>query len=161
MAKRRRGKKTLPVRQGERASMELRSHCGGVVTEVIDRDLRGNPYMVRDRVRVECALDYYVWQGRITKSEYEAGLKFRRAYERAVLGLKVEDPTSTGAYDPEMAMLIVPISEEILRAAYEELSDAQQRIVIEVCGHNKYAGTTDRFETLCRGLEKLVTLWKL
>jgi hypothetical protein len=28
-------------------------------------------------------------------------------------------------------------------------------------GHNKYAGTTDRVETLHRGLEKLATLWRL
>lgn len=161
MAKRRKAKKGMPVRLGERATMELRAQCGGVITEVIDRDLRGNPYMIRDRVRIECALDYYFWDGRLTQGEYEAGLKFRRAYQRAVLGLKVEDPASSGAYDPEMAMLIVPISEEILRDAYGELSTAQKKIIIDVCGHNKYAGTTDRVETLHRGLEKLATLWRL
>ncbi len=161
MAKKRKAKRRMPVRVGERATMELRAQCGGVITEVIDRDLRGNPYMVRDRVRVECSLDYYLWKGHLTKEEYEAGLKFRRAYQRAVLGLKVEDPASTGAYDPEMAMLIVPISEEILRAAYDEMSGAQKKIVIDVCGHNKYAGTTDRIQTLHRGLEKLATLWRL
>jgi len=161
MAKRRKAKRRLPVRQGARATMELCEKYGGVITEVIDRDLRGNPYMLRDRVRIECTLDFYFWKGNLTQSEYDAGLKFRRAYQRAVLRVKVEDPAASGPYDPEMAMLMVPISEELLRAAYEEMSQAQKRIVIDVCGHDKYAGTTDRVQTLHRGLEKLATLWKL
>ena len=161
MAKRRKAKRRLPARQGERAGVEREKKIGGVITEAIDRDLRGNPYMVRDRVRIECSLDYYFWKGQLTESEYDAGLKFSRAYQRAVLGIKVEDPAASGPYDPEMAMLIVPISEEMLCAAYEELSEAQKKIVIDVCGHNKYAGTTDRVQTLHRGLEKLAALWGL
>ena len=161
MAKRRKSKKKLPARQGERANAERRSKMGGVITEAIDRDLRGNAYMVRDRVRVECALDFYLWKGQISPSEYDAALKFRRAYQRAVLGIKVEDPAATGTYDPEMALLIVPISEEILRAAYEELTKVQQEVIIDVCGHEKYAGSTSRVLTLHRGLEKLATLWDL
>lgn len=141
--------------------MERCQQWGGVVTEVIDRDLRGNPFLVRDRARCECVLDDYLYRLILTPSEYEAGMKFRRAYLRAVCRIMVDDPNGGGEYDPEMGMLIVPISEEILRAAYKALTKAQQAIVIKVCGHGEWAGGTDKLETLRRGLERLVTLWKL
>lgn len=161
MAKKKRTKKKLPARQGEKTTLERRQHMGGVVTEVVDRDLRGNPYMVRDRAVAECPLDLYFWYQKLSKSEYEAGQKFAKAYQRAVLRIKVEDPSSSSAYDPEMALLIVPMSEEILREAYEALSNAQKKIVIHVCGHGQNAGTTQRVATLRRALERLATLWKL
>jgi hypothetical protein len=162
MANRRRSKKkTLPARMGEEATMERRQHAGGVIAEVVDRDLRGNPYMKRDRAVAECVLDAYLFRRIITKREYEAGLKFRRAYLRAVFKVRVEDPLSTSAYDPEMALLIVPISEQVLRAAYAVLSKAQKRIVINVCGADDWAHGSARLATLHRALERLGDLWKL
>lgn len=162
MANRRRGKKkTLPARMGEQATMERRQHAGGVIAEVVDRDLRGNPYMKRDRAVAECVLDAYLFRRLLTKREYDAGLKFRKAYLRAVYGVRVEDPMNASAYDPEMALLIVPISERILRDAYAVLSAAQKRIVINVCGADTWAQGSARLATLHRALEKLVELWKL
>ncbi len=161
MAKRRRKKTSLPARIGERATMERSQHSGGVVTEVMDRDLRGNPFILRDRVVAECPIDLYLWYGKISPAEHAAGQKFAVAYQRAVLRIKVEDPLSSGPYDPEAAMLAVPMSEEILRSAYGVLSEAQKKIVINVCGHGISAGTTDRVDTLRRGLENLARKWKL
>ena len=161
MAKRRRKKVSLPARLGEQATMERRRQLGGVVAEVIDRDLRGNPFMKRDRARCECVLDDYLYRLLLTLSEHEAGMKFRCAYLRGVCRVMVDDPGTGGEYDPEMAMLIVPISEEILREAYKVLTKAQKEIMIRVCGHGEWAGGTDKLETLRRALERLVTLWKL
>lgn len=134
---------------------------GGVVTEVIDRDLRGNPYLKRDRAIAECVLDAYLFRRILSHREYEAGIKFRKAYLRAVHRVRVEDPLSSSAYDPEMALLIAPISEQILRDAYAVLSEAQKRIAINVCGADDWAKGSARLATLRRALEKLVDLWKL
>lgn len=161
MAKTRRKKKSLPARMGEQATMERRQHAGGVISEVVDRDLRGNPFMKRDRAVAECVLDAYLLRRVITLHEYEAGLKFRRAYLRAVYRVRVEDPLGTGVYDPEMALLIVPISEQVLRDAYAVLSEAQKRIVINVCGADEWAHGSARLATLHRALEKLTDLWRL
>lgn len=141
--------------------MERGLQSGGIITEVIDRDLRGNPFLKRDRARCECVLDDYLYRLILTPSEHEAGMKFRRAYLRGVCRVMVEDPNGGGEYDPDMAMLIVPISEEILREAYKVLTKAQKEIMIRVCGHGEWAGGTDKLETLRRALERLVTLWKL
>jgi hypothetical protein len=160
MAKRRKNK-TLPARQGELATMERQRQQGGVVSEVVDRDLRGNVYIKRHKARFECMLDSYRWHGNLTEAEYEAGMRFRRAYLRAVFRLTVDDPNSTSAYDHEMAMLMVPISEQILRDAYGVITPAQQAIIVSVCGHDECAGKTDRIETLHRGLERLADHWKM
>jgi len=160
MAKRRK-RKALAARCGEMATPERQKQQYGVVSEVVDRDVRGNVYQRRHRAVAECMLDTYLLRGNLTEYEYQAGMKFRRAYQRAVFKLCVEDPTSSGEYDPEMAMLMVPISEETLRNAYAALSPAQKALVVSVCGHDECAGNADRIETLHRGLERLVTLWKI
>lgn len=160
MAKRRK-RKNLPARTGEVATPERQKQQGGVVSEVVDRDAHGNVYQRRHRAVAECMLDAYHYRGNLTEDEYQAGMKFRRAFLRAVFGLNVEDPASSGEYDPEMAMLIVPISEELLRAAYAELTSAQKKIVMSVCGYDECAGNSDRIETLHRGLERLAKLWKI
>ncbi len=141
--------------------MERQHQQGGVKSEVVDRDLRGNVYQRRHRAVYECMLDSYHAQGNLTQSEYEAGMKFRRAYLRAVFRMAVEDEGDSSAYDPEMALLMVPISEQLLRDAYATMTQPQQMVAIAVCGHDQNAGNSDRIETLHRGLERLATLWKI
>ena len=159
-AKRKYKKKALPVRLGERATVERCRQLGGLLTEVVDRDLRGNPIYTRQKAKIECHLDIYRYREALSAAEYEAGMIFRKAYVRYVLGIKVEDDVAGGRADAEMAMLAVPHSKKLLDQAHGVLSTPQWMVIEAICGMDDTAGNSYRFETFRRGLEKLVDLWK-
>ncbi len=154
-----RKRKSLPARSGEQATPERHLQQGGVRTEVVDRDAYNRIIIKRQRATIECALDRYFLQEKLNENDYEAGMKFRRAYLRAVLKVKVDDSGAGSHGDFEMATLIVIASDKLLRQAYAILSPAQKSVVINVCGHDFSAGDTYRLETLRRGLNKLAILW--
>jgi hypothetical protein len=141
------------------ATKERRRQAGGVILEIVDRDSAGKALIKRHRARITCPLDDYFWRGCITPYEYQAGMKFRAAYMRAVLKLKIDDIGGGSQGDPEMSFLAMPISEQILGKAYAILSPAQKNMVITACGHDDYLRDKDRIQTLHRGLEKLAELW--
>ena len=165
VSKRRHKKKSLPVRVGEMATKERRCQNGGVISEVIDRDLSGKVFMKRHRASCECVLDDLLRRLTISEPEYETGMKFRWAYLKHVFKVKVCD----GGYNPflnegcngdaESNMNAMCEADKLLHGAYGVLSDAQRSIVIAVCGHDEWPGTTARARTLHRGLEKLFDLW--
>jgi hypothetical protein len=64
-----------------------------------------------------------------------------------------------GGSNAEARMLNGIASERRLRQVYAALSPQQRSIVIAVCGHDEWAGDSARFETLRRGLQKLINLW--
>jgi hypothetical protein len=159
-AKRKYKKKALPARLGERATLERRRQLGGIIVEVVDRDLRGSPIIRRDKAAIECHLDIYKYREQISIPEYDAGMIFRKAYVRYVLGIKVEDNVQGASGDVEMAMLAVPHSKKLLDQAHGVLSTPQWMVIEAICGLDDTAGNSYRFETFRRGLEKLVDLWK-
>lgn len=159
-AKRKYKKKALPVRVGELATVERCRQLGGMVTEVVDRDLRGNPIIKRHKAKIECHLDIYLYREQLSIPEYDAGMIFRKAYSRYVLGIKVEDDVQGACGDVEMAMLAVPHSKKLLDQAHGVLSQPQWMVIEAICGLDDTAGNSYRFETFRRGLEKLVDLWK-
>jgi len=161
MPKRRPNKKDIPIRQGETVTRERRRQNGGVISEIMERDNSGKAYIKRQRACAECVLDYYLSRGKISAPEYEAAMKFRKAYLRAVLRVKVEDNGAGAHGDPEMAMLIIAESERRLRQAYAVLSPSQKTVVISVCGHDDWVGDTYRFETFHRALARLIDLWPI
>jgi hypothetical protein len=154
-------KKALPVRFGETATKERKGQQGGVVTEVIDRDLSGKALIKRQRALEECSLDAYLRRGIIGSEEHMVGLRFRHAYLRAVLKVQVDDIGGGSQGDPEMSALVVLKAERLLKEAYKVLSIAQRDIIITVCGYGDWAGGSYKLETLHRGLEKLVDLWRV
>lgn len=158
--KRKYKKKALPARVGEFATVERCRQLGGMITEVVDRDLRGNPIFKRHKAKIECHLDIYLYREQLSLAEYDAGMIFRKAYMRYVLGIKVEDDVQGGRADAEMAMLAVPHSKKLLDQAHEVLSQPQWMVIEAICGLDDTAGNSYRFETFRRGLEKLVDLWK-
>ncbi len=161
MSKRRYKKKAISIRVGELATKERRRQHGGVRTEIVDRSVDNKAIVKRHRAIAECTLDRYFLRELISEAEYEAGMKFRHAYLRAVLRIKVDD-VGVGAHgDLEMSALMVIKSEKLLREAYGVLSLAQQTVIIAVCGFDEWAGGAYRLETFHRGLEKLIDLWKL
>ena len=133
---------------------------GGIIGEVVDRDLRGNPILKRDKAVIECHLDIYKYREQLSIPEYDAGMIFRKAYLRFVLRVKVEDDVQGGRSDVEMAMLSIPYSQKLLKEAHGVLSQPQWQVVEAICGLDDTAGNSYRFETFRRGLEKLVDLWK-
>ena len=133
---------------------------GGIVTEVVDRDLRGNPIIKRDRSVIECHLDIYKYRELIDIPQHDAGTIFRKADQRYVLRIKVEDDVQGGRADVEMAMLSIPYSKKLLDQAHAVLSPQQWAVIEAICGLDDTAGNSYRFETFVRGLDKLVDLWK-
>jgi hypothetical protein len=161
MAKKPGKPRILTVRIGETPTPERRFHNGGVASEVVDRDVSHTILIKRYKAMWECPLDAYLLRNAISEPEHRAGIKFRNAYFRAVLGIKVEDIGSGGEGDREMAALMPVYSERLLRDAYKALSPKQKAMVINVCGHDQVAGETARLKTLHRGLEKLCEVWKI
>ena len=159
-AKRKYKKKALPARIGELATVERCRQLGGVITEVVDRDLRGSPILKRHKAKIECHLDICLLREWISIPEYDAAMIFRKAYLRYVRGVKVDDDVQGGRADAEMAMLAVPHSKKLLDQAHAVLSQPQWRMVETICGLDDTAGNSSRFETFRLGLTKLVDLWK-
>lgn len=161
MVKKPKKARILTVRIGERPSPERQFRNGGVVSEIVDRDVSDKILIRRYKAVWECPLDTYLARSAISEPEHRAGLKFRHAYFRAVLGIKVDDIGSGSEGDREMAYLTPIYSQRLLRDAYEALSRHQKAIVINVCGHDQVAGETAKLKTLHRGLEKLCEVWKI
>jgi len=161
MSKKQRKRRILTVRIGETPTPERRRHNGGVVSEIVDRDVSDRILIKRYKAVWECPLDTYLGRRAISEAEHRAGQKFRHAYFRAVLGIKLDDIGTGSEGDYEMAVLTPVYSQRLLRDAYEALSPKQKAIVISVCGHDEVAGETARLKTLHRGLEKLCDVWKI
>jgi hypothetical protein len=161
MSKKQRKTRISTVRIGEVPTPERRRHNGGVACENVDRDVNGRVLVKRYKSVWDCPLDAYRSRDVITETEHHAGLKFRYAYFRAVLGIRVEDIGSGSKEDTEMAFLSPIYSERLLNEAYEALSPKQKDIVIDVCGHDECAGETAKLKTLHRALEKLCEIWEI
>jgi len=161
MKKTKNKKKAAPIQMGEKPTPERRQQNGGVVQETLGREANDKATLKRHRARMECALDAYLLKGKITLAEHQAGMRFRQAYLRAVLKIRVEDNGAGSHGDPEMAFIAVPASEQTLCKAYEVLTSTQKKAVIQICGHDEWGGTTRLVETLHRALEQLATLWHL
>lgn len=161
MSKRRPKKKALDVVVPVGTTPERRRQNGGVIIETATHHNDCKTRAKRYRSTAECMLDAYRWHGKISDKEHAAGMKFRRAYLRAVLRVKVEDQGSGSRCDYDMSGLMVPISEQILKQAYSVLSTAQKALIVRVCGDDTPAGDSYRLETLKRGLAQLIQLWKI
>ena len=161
MSQNRRKTRITTVRIGEAPTQERRRQNGGVTHEAVDRDKHGRVLIRRYKSVWDCPLDTYRDRQVISAPEYEAGSKFRHAYFRAVLGIKVDDVGAGSCGDKEMAVLTPIYSERLLKEAYEALSEHQKAIIIDVCGHDECAGETAKLKTLHRGLERLCEIWKI
>jgi len=159
MAKRGHKRKFHTIRIGETPLPERCRQNGGVVAEVIDRDTSDKIVMQRFRAVAECTLDIYVVKGKLTIAQHKAGMRFRHAYLRAVLRLKVEDSGSGSHGSMDMAALMPIHSERVLLEAYAVLSKQQKAVIIAVCGHDEWVGSTAKGKTLKRALERLTGLW--
>jgi hypothetical protein len=156
MAKRNK-KSIVAIRIGERPSPQRHNQNGGVIADIIERTVDGKVLLERFRTYADCPLDVYFLRGKISEAQYMAGMNFRRAYMRAVLRIRVAE-RSSAAFDREMATLIPIYSYRFLEKAYATLSSAQKSLVIDICGHDRWAGDTYRLETFVRGLTKLTAL---
>lgn len=161
MAKKHKKQRITTVRIGDKPTQERQNHNGGVEAETVDRGVNGKILVKRYKAVWECPLDAYLGRGAISELEHLAGLKFRNAYLRAVLRLKIADIGAGCRGDLEMAALTPIYSEKLLNDAYAALSPKQKAIVIDVCGHDEVAGDTAKMKTLHRGLEKLCDVWKI
>jgi hypothetical protein len=157
----RKDKGSKVVLTGEKANNERQSHNGGVITQIVECAGDGKTRIIRHRAAAECVLDAYCLRNCISPTQYQAGLQFRKAYLRAVLHVRVADNGAGSHGDSEMAFLTRIHSEELLKSAYAILSDKQKAIVINVCGHDIWAGGKVNLRTLNRGLRRLAEYWDI
>jgi hypothetical protein len=158
MTKPRHQKAARSLRSGFSPTPERKNQLGGVVKEVVDRDFHDRVLIERYKAAFECLLDYYLLINKITEPEHCVGMEFRNAYQRAVLGIKVEDIGSGSHGSPDMAGVILCHSEKIVNAVYSVLSVPQKEVVITVCGHDERPKDKDNFQTFLRGLGVMVEL---
>jgi hypothetical protein len=152
------------VRVGEMATPERCRQLGGVMTEVVDRDVNDKAYIKRHRARLECMLDYYFLHYRISDPQYMAGLKFREIFLRVNYGANCKilcSPFIIGAKrsDPESKILAHLDCLRWMDEASRTLSQEQLDVVRRVCGYDQYAGGRDSKRILLRGLDKLAAYW--
>src|SRR4029079_5450248 len=106
-----------------------------VISEIIDRDANGKVLIKRYRAVWECPLDAYLGRRAISEPEHRAGLKFRRAYHRAVLSRSAayrrlnNSSTNTGPTS----------SDKLLKQAYRTLSPYYKGTIIDICGYDQRA----------------------
>lgn len=161
MSKRPYKKKALPFPSGETAPKERQQHQGGLKTEISDRDASGKAVIKRQSAVAECVLDAYFIRELISDPQYQAGMKFRYAYLRAMLRIKVADRGAGSHHDPEMSVITLIHSERLVKEAYAALDITEQTVVIAVCGHDEWAGGNHRMPYLQSGLDRLAILWKI
>lgn len=159
MAKHKRKNRVRTIRIGETPTPERRHHNGGVVSEAVDRGANDQILILRYKAIAECPLDIYYVKNRISEAEYKTALRFRHAYFRGVLDLKVGGIGGGDQGAVGLGPLAVIYSRELLDQAYKALSASQKAAVISVCGHDEWAGTTAKVKTLCRALQELAKLW--
>jgi hypothetical protein len=153
-------RKLLAYSRGLMPTKERQQKQGGIITESIHEIEAGIIHTKRGRALKECTLDHYWHLKKLSEAEYEAGMRFRRAYCYIVLHIRIDDYSGNHG-DTEMAYVTPVYSERLLRSAYSVLSRAQKSMVISVCGHDYVAGDTYRIETLRRGLAVLAKEWKI
>ena len=146
--------------RGTAPTRERQQKLGGILSEPVHEKSGSKTYITRYRSGIECSLDHYRDAQKISLAEHEAGMKFRRAYLRAVLHIQTQDTTGSHG-DREMAYVTPIYSEHLLRKAHAVLSSVQKSVLIDVCGHDFGVGNTSRLMTLRRGLDELVELWKI
>lgn len=161
MAKRRYKKKAIPVRIGQQPTKERHQHNGGMIAETVDRDASGKAILKRYKAIAECVLDSYFIREIISEAEYEAGMRFRKAYLRAVLHVRVDDVGAGSHHDPEMSIHTVMLSEQLIRQAYSVFDLTEQAVIITVCGHDDWAGGAHRMKAFHTGMAKLIELWNI
>ena len=165
MAKRRHKKRQMPViRVGEVVTPERRRQLGGVMTEVIDRDSTGKAYIKRQRVKIECMLDYYYDKFRINDHQNMAGQKYRELYTRVNFGSSYKVLTSPFLMadkqsDPEARMVAHIDCIRNLTEVDMLLSPQQRDVMRDVCGYDEPCGNDARKKTLLRALDILAKHW--
>jgi hypothetical protein len=154
--------------------------CGGKIVKPTRERMRQQGGVAHDvpletgsrvlgyRARCECILDVYHQRGQIDRYEHEAGLRFRRAWLRHVLGIRVDDsmpgavfsqPGVNGAEDKQLRL---SEAQRLINEALRCLHDEHQRmLVIGVCGQDETAGGTRNITVLRRALEAIARHWSL
>lgn len=149
-----------------RPTKEREAQDGGVLR---DRAVEANSQMRAWRARCQCQLDAYLLRRNIDGPEHEAGMRVRVAWQRAVLGIRVDDSISklqdgrdTAAVNcAEGAIEQLSQSRKLLQDVRAALSDVQHDVVIAVCGQDETAGNGRRLTELRRGLETMARHWHL
>lgn len=146
-------------RMGDVATPERQLRNGGVVRDVEPETPNSRVLVVRHRARIECQLDLYLLRGVIDKAEFDAGMKFRKAWLNRVRGIAVRDPFMPPSQSFLNAVESACYSEQVITQAFIALTSIPQKMeVMSVCGEDKPRG---EMRTLRRGLETLARFWKL
>ncbi len=130
-------------------------HNGGVDAEISRKSFRGSFLVRRYRAAWECPLDMYRKLNVITLTEHRAGLRFRRAYFRAV-------SSRSAAYERLNCYPIgvsLSYSERLLKNAHRLLPLNNLRAIINICGHDRQIQSQSEVRALRDGLGQLARHW--
>jgi len=143
------------VRTGITATKERRRQQGGVMTEIVNRDVDGKILIKRHKAVWECHLDEYYDRHTIGEPEHKAGIIFRRAYFQAVLCRRA----AYERYKRNLTTIEATPSEKLLKSVYRTLPSYTMGVIIDICGHDRRARYIGELNTLKNGLERLAIVW--
>lgn len=149
-------------RRKDHPMIELVDYGSQVPTKPIRKGTRIDPR--GDRVQgatlqAECWLDRYHNRGQLDDAQYEAGLRFRRAWEAAGL-----QPHVTGSYGQRIggkgsvATAAIGGSRTVMEAC-RLVGSIRAGVLVDVCGLDNAAGSAKRIQWLQEGLLTLAREW--
>ncbi|MDE1902132.1 MAG: hypothetical protein KGI37_10920 [Alphaproteobacteria bacterium] len=156
MQKQQSEKSLLSVIIGIEPTKERHHQNGGLIKKAVR--VGNNEFLINKyRAVWECPLDVYRDTNAISKTEYRAGMWFRRAYYGAVLSQRRDlRPTSHEAATMEPTM-----HDRLLNEARAALPSDQITVVTGVCGHSQLTYSPHALEKLRKGLGHLAVRWNM
>jgi len=149
--------KPATVKIEDSPTKERRRQNGGVVSEIIDRDVNDTVLVKRYKAVWECPLDTYKDLGVINEPQHHAGISFRQAYHLAVLCRKAAHER----INLNISHTGLTKSESLLKQAYKILPPYYRPIIIDICGHDESATSEIELLHLKEGLKKLSNYWNM
>lgn len=159
MTKRKDRKHSAVVKMGEVPTKERQHQNGGVFSEIVECDVNGKALIKRYRAVWECPLDAYRDRKILTGPEHLAGLRFRKAYYKAILSRRAtSERLRPYSLRPSVGLTT---SEKILKEAYQTLPPYNKGIIIDICGHDLPARDQATLDKLKEGLGHLALRWHM
>ncbi|MDD2324512.1 MAG: hypothetical protein PHW63_00655 [Alphaproteobacteria bacterium] len=152
---------THKVRTGQAPCPERFQHGGGLRRDLIKSHDKRKPSTLRYRARWSSPLDRYCEMKLIGYAQYEAGIRFWKAYHRAVSGGAACSARASRIDSP--ARLCLP--DRLRRAfacveqAYAVLTADVLGVVIDVCAYDQPAASPQELDLLRKGLGRLAQEW--
>ena len=152
---------TNKVRTGQAPCPERFQHSGGLRRDLVKSNGKKKLDTLRYRARWSSPLDRYCEKKLIGYAQYEAGIRFWKAYHHAVSGgaacsaraSRIDSPARLGLPDRLRRALAC------VEQAYAVLTADVLGVVIDVCAYDQPAASPQELGLLRKGLGRLAQEW--